>query len=322
MRVHRMISILLLIEAKGKVKAKELAEKLETSVRTIYRDVDALCEAGIPLTAGVGPNGGIQFIDGYTVGIKDLNGEDIISLYLNSMGIKSGKQSDMAMKVTNALLKLQKSLSYELSEDLNVIRRRFYVDDIPWWGEEPKLGNVDILIQAVWQSYKLKITYKKHMGEATQRDIRPYGIVVNEMNWYMIAYCEKSNDIRIFKCERIMECQCIFEKFTLPVKFSAEEYWKKSKQLFKSECLQREKYPVVIKINKQRLDILKSFQVYKIEEANNYIEATINMYKYESAKEDILKIIGYTEVISPAELRKYVEEELRNIIRRYNLSIF
>lgn len=321
MRVHRMISILLLIEAKGKVKAKELAEELETSVRTIYRDVDALCEAGIPLTTDVGPNGGIHFIEGYTVGIKDLNGEDIINLYLNSMGIKSGNKSDMAIKVNTALLKFQKNLSSELNDELNTIRKRFYVDDIPWWGEEFKLHNVDILMQAIWQSYKLKITYKKPTGEITQRDIRPYGIVVNEMNWYMIAYCEKSNDIRTFKCERITGCQCVDEKFTLPVNFSVEEYWKKSKQLFKSECFQKEKYLVNIKLDKQRSDVLKGLQVYKIEEANNYLEATINMYKYDFAKEDILKIIGYVEVLSPEELRSYVEEELCNIIRRYNLNI-
>lgn len=325
MRVHRMISILLLIEAKGKVKAKELAEKLETSVRTIYRDIDALCEAGIPLTTEIGPNGGIQFMEGYTVGIKELTEEDIKNLYLNSMGIKSGKQSDMAMKVNTALLKLQKSLSSELqhnlNDNLNTIRRRFYVDDIPWWGEERNLYNVDVLMQAVWQSNKLKITYKKPKGEITCRIIRPYGIVLNEMNWYMVAYCEQSNDVRTFKCERITECECIYEKFTLPVDFSIEEYWKSSKQLFQSECLQSETYPVVIKIDKHRSDILKNYQVYEVEETNNYLQATINLYKYDTAKEDILKIISFVEVLSPVELRSYVEEELLHMARRYHLNI-
>jgi predicted DNA-binding transcriptional regulator YafY len=321
MRVHRMISILLLIEAKGKVKAKELAEELETSVRTIYRDVDALCEAGIPLTTNTGPNGGIHFLEGYTVGIKNLNGEDIINLYLNGMGVKADKQSDMAMKVNSALLKFQKNMSTELNKDLNTVRKRFYVDDIPWWGEKRKLHNIDTIIQAVWQSKKLRITYKKHGGETTKRDIRPYGIVINEMNWYMIAYCEQSNDIRTFKCERITECQCQIEKFIVPENFSVEESWKKSKKLFISECSQSEKYPVTIRIDKHRVSVLKNYEIYEIKEDINYIEATINMFKYEFAKDDILEIIGYVEVLKPAELRNYVEEELSNILRKYNQGI-
>ncbi|GKX68511.1 helix-turn-helix transcriptional regulator [Inconstantimicrobium mannanitabidum] len=317
MRVHRMISILLLIESKGKVKAKELAEELETSVRTIYRDVDELCEAGIPLTTDTGPNGGIHFIEGYTVGIKNLHGEDIINLYLNGMGIKADRQSDMAMKVNTALLKLQKNLSSELNNDLNTIRKRFYVDDIPWWGEEHKLCNIDMILQGVWQSQKLRITYEKHRGEMTQRDISPYGIVVNEMNWYMIAYCEKGNDIRTFKCERITECQCLNEKFIIPVNFSVKEFWKKSKQSFISECSKSEKYPVVIRIDKHRTDILKNFEVYKIEEAENHMDVTVNMFKYEFAVNDVLGIIGYIEVLNPPELRSYVQQELINIMDRY-----
>ena len=321
MRVHRMISILLLIEAKGKIKAKELADELETSARTIYRDVDALCEAGIPLTTDTGPNGGIHFIEGYTVGIKNLNGEDIINLYLNGMGVKADKESDMAMKVNSALLKLQKNMSAELNRDLDTVRKKFYVDDIPWWGEKRKLHNIDAIMEAVWQSKKLRITYKKHGGEITKRDIRPYGIVINEMNWYMIAYCDKSNDIRTFKCERITECQCQIEKFNVPENFSAEEFWKESKKLFISECSQSEEYPVTIRIDKLRASILKNFEIYAIEEDINHIEATINMFKYEFAKYDILKIIGYVEVLKPAELRKYVEEELSNILRKYNRGI-
>lgn len=312
-----MISILLLIEAKGRVKARDLAEEFETSIRTIYRDIDTLCEAGIPLTADTGPNGGIYFAEGYGVNIKNMNGEDIINLYLNGMGIKADRQSDMAIKANNALLKLQKNLSSEQNKDIVTVRNRFYVDDIPWWGEEHKLYNIDILMQAVWQSRKLNITYKKHNGEMTQRVIRPYGIVVNDKNWYMIAYCEMSNDMRTFKCERIKESSCIIENFIIPENFSVEEFWKKNKKLFITGCSQNEKYPVVIKIDKSRGNILKNFEVYQLTESNGYLEVTINMFKYEFAKEDILEIISYVEVLEPPELRAYAEDKLYGILRRY-----
>jgi len=321
MRLHRMISILLLIESKGKVKAKELALELETSVRTIYRDIDALCEAGIPLTADSGPNGGIYFMEGYDVGIKNLQGEDIINLYLNGMGIKADRQSDMAMKLNNALLKLEKNIPHQLCDGINTIKRRFYVDDTPWWGEMHRLHNIDMLMQSVCRSRKLRIAYKKHKEELSFRNIRPYGIVVKEMNWYMIAYCEKSNGIRMFKCDRIIKCEYIDENFIIPEDFFIDEFWNRSSEAFINQCSQSEKYPVVIRIAKNRADILKSFEIYKIEETENYIDATINMFKYEFAVNDVLMIIGYAEVISPGELRSYVKGELCKIIIKYNSSI-
>lgn len=319
MRVHRMISILLLIESKGRMKAKDLAEELETSIRTIYRDIDTLCEAGIPLTTDTGPNGGIYLAEGYTVGIKNLNEQDIINLYLNGMGIKADQQSDMAVKVNTALLKLQKNLSSELNKDLVTVRNRFYVDDNPWWGKKHTLHNMDLLIQGVWQSQKLNITYAKHTGEKSDRIIRPYGIVVKEMDWYMIAYCEKSNSMRTFKCERIVKCSCLSVNFSVPGEFSVEEYWNKSKRLFINDCIQRENYPVAIRLEKRYRNILRNLEIYQQEEANGFIDVTINMHKYEYAIEDILEIIGYVEVLQPPELRTYTKEILDNIAKKYQV---
>ncbi len=318
MRVHRMISILLLIEAKGKIKAKELAEELETSARTIYRDVDALCEAGIPLTTDTGPNGGIHFIDGYTVGIKNLSGEEIINLYINSMGIKADRQSDMAVKVNSALLKLRNNLSSDLKKDLNKAQRRFYTDDVPWWGEKLELYNIDSIMEAVWQSKKLRITYEKHGGEITKRDIRPYGIVISEMNWYLIAYCEKSNEIRTFKCHRITECECQTERFIVPENFYVEEFWKENKKLFINRCSISEKYAVTLRIDKHQASVLKNLEIYEIKEDKNHIEAVVNMFTFEFAKRDIHEIIGYVEVIKPVELRNYAKEELNSILKKYS----
>jgi predicted DNA-binding transcriptional regulator YafY len=80
MRLQRLIAILLLIESRGHMKAKELAQALETSVRTIYRDIEALCEAGVPLVAMTGPNGGVSLMEGYQVAMNHLYSDDVINL--------------------------------------------------------------------------------------------------------------------------------------------------------------------------------------------------------------------------------------------------
>lgn len=108
MRLHRLIAILLLVESRGKMKANELAQALETSVRSIYRDIDVLAEAGIPLLSMSGPNGGISLMEGYTVNLKQLHGEDVINLYLTGMGIYSGGHSESGLKLKTTLLKLEK----------------------------------------------------------------------------------------------------------------------------------------------------------------------------------------------------------------------
>ncbi|OPJ62856.1 helix-turn-helix transcriptional regulator [Clostridium oryzae] len=318
MRLHRMISILLLVEAKGKVKAKELAAELEISVRTVYRDIDSLCEAGVPLTTDTGPNGGIHFVEGYRVGIKNMQPDEIINLYLGGMGVKADKKSDMAMKVNTALLKLQKNLSPGINENLNKIKKRFYVDDTPWWGEKRSLGNIDILLQSLWQNTKLSITYTKHNGEVSNRNIMPYGIVVKQADWYLVAYCEMNKDIRTFKCERITACKTLDDDFIFPTNFSVEEFWKRNHKQFVNECKEKEQYPVTIRLGKCFEDKLDNFQVYKVEKKDECIEAIVNMHKYEFAIGEVLDIIGCAEILAPVELRDFVKKRLQIMLKKYD----
>ncbi len=317
MKVHRLISVLLLMESRRTMKAEELASRLEISTRTVYRDIEALCEAGIPLTTTTGPNGGIHLMEGYSSGISNLHEDDIVSLYLSGMGIQPDRQSDMAIKLNNTLLKLQKSLSHTQINDINKIKRKFYFDETPWWGQSKRLSNVDTLIHSIIQAKTLRIAYQKYTGELSYRKIYPYGVVVKRMDWYLIAYCEKNKDIRAFKCERIIDYKILDEGFIVPEDFYIEDYWKKSQRTFKNLCAEKENYPVRIKLHKDRAEVLSDLEVFEIKEEGDYIIATINMYKYECAVTDVMKIIGYAEIINPTELRAIVEKELENIIMKY-----
>ncbi|MBK1813151.1 WYL domain-containing protein [Clostridium sp. YIM B02505] len=317
MRVHRLISILLLIESQGMIKAREIADKLEISLRTVYRDIDSLCEAGIPLATTPGPNGGIYLMEGYSGGIDYLQEEEIINIYINSIGIIPDKQSDMAMKLNNALMKLQKRLPPNQVSELNKVKKRFHFDDTLWWGESHGLKYIDIIIYAVLQSKRLEITYTKYNGVTSTRRIHPYGIVVKRMDWYLIGYCEKNKNIRTFKCERIIDSKVLNESFELPDDFVIEEYWRDSESMFKNSCVQKEKYPVVIKLEKNKGHLLEELEVLEINVDKDYIIATINMYKYQFAVDDIMKIVRYVEIIRPIELRTFVESELNRILMKY-----
>ncbi len=317
MRVHRLISILLLIESNGIMKARDIAAKLEISLRTVYRDIDSLCEAGIPLATTPGPNGGIYLMEGYSGGIDFLQEEDIINLYINSLGIIPDKHSDMSMKLNNTLMKLQKNFSPNQITELHKVKKRFHFDDTLWWGKRPGMNDIDRMIYAVLQSKCLEITYSKYNDVTSIRIIHPYGIVVKRMDWYLVGYCEKNKMIRSFKCDRILESKVLNESFEVPEDFSIENYWSTAQAKFKA-LKQEETYPVVIKLAKSKTDLLANLDVLAIKAEEDFLFATINLHKYQFAIDEIMKLVRYVEVMEPIELRTIIESELNRIILNYS----
>lgn len=317
LRVHRLISILLLIESRGSIKASELASNLEVSVRTIYRDIDTLCEAGVPLRTTTGPKGGVQLMDGYSTGIKNLHEEDFINLYLSGIGIQPVKESDMSIKLNNTLLKLQKNVPIELSNNFEILRNRFHFDESPWWGSNIKLTNIDTLLLSVFKSEILTITYKKASGSSSVRRIHPYGIVVKRLDWYLVAYCEKSKDIKTFKCERIVDVEVSNGDFFISDSFSLNDYWNRSQQEFFQKCGDNERYPVQIKIQKEHVQLLSEFEVINMVEEETQLTITINLYDYTHALRVLLKNIASVEVIRPLVLRESIEHTLKHILQKY-----
>lgn len=318
MRLHRLISILLSIENKGRITAKELSRQLETSVRTIYRDIDTLCEAGIPIVSEPGVNGGISLAEGYQVGIRKFQKEDMIYLYLNGMGVKADRKSDIALRSDSSLLKLKKLLSKEDATSFNTIVNKFYVDDSPWWGAQSSLNNVDTIIKSLWQSNKLSINYHKLDGTVSERIVRPYGIAVKNSDWYLAAYCEKSSSIRTFKCERITECNILPESFIIPGTFSLKDYFLENVLKFRSERNEQEQYPVTVRLPKKKAYLLKDLQVYSSAETGESVKAVINMYSPECAINDFWSLIcAGAEVISPVETREAVKDRLTQLLGEY-----
>ncbi len=317
MRLHRLIAIILLIESRGTVKAKELADALETSVRTVYRDIDILCESGIPITAATGPNGGIGFVEGYHINIGKLHCDDVINLFLCGIGIRPDEQSESSLRLKNALLKLEDSLPAQYVPDIKIAKERFFFDPTPWWEERTPVYNLDIIRRSVWQSKKLKIFYLKVNGESAWRVIHPYGLVVKTMDWYMVGYCESSGEIRTFRCDRMTVAQIVDEAFSYPEDFHLESYWTQSSNEFKETCREKEYYPVEIRLNVKNAALLKNYEVIDKRADGEIIYTTINLYSFEIAKLKVPDMIGRSEIITPFELRCHVKGLFNEIIKLY-----
>lgn len=242
MRLHRLIAILLLLESRGQLKARELASALDTSERTIHRDIATLCEASIPIEAIAGPAGGFRLVEGYTNHLPQLPHDEAIGLFLRGIGMHPHEQSEAHQDLRRALGRLEERLPAHFRPDVRIATKRFYFDPTPWWPDIPISIYLDTLRQAVWHSRKVVIEYEKTSREITTRTVRPYGLVVKMMQWYLVAFCEERQAMRTFNVWRIIGANLLNETFTLPDDFSLEAYWNARTQAFTSEVSERERH--------------------------------------------------------------------------------
>ncbi|MEN6614212.1 MAG: WYL domain-containing protein [Armatimonadota bacterium] len=221
-----MIAILTLLESRGRMKARELASALEISVRSIHRDIDTLCESGIPIASVAGPCGGFELMSGYAGRLNHLAHDEAVNLFFSGIGIHPQQHTDAHSSLMRALAKLECSLPEQYKSDISAVRQRFHFDPTNWWDDLVVPSSLGVLRQSVLQSRKLNITYRKVNGDISTRVVRPYGMVVKVMSWYLVGYCEIRRQIRTFKCDRIENAAMLDEQFTIPSDFSLASHWK------------------------------------------------------------------------------------------------
>lgn len=241
MRLHRLLAILLLLESRRQLKARELAAALETSERTIHRDIDTLCEAGLPIQAIAGRAGGFRLMEGYTSHLPVLPREEAIGLFLRGIGMSPAEQAEAHGDLRLALRRLEERLPAHFRPDVRIATKRFYFDPTPWWEDTPVSYHLDTLRQAVWHSRKVSIEYEDAARQATSRTVRPYGLVVKMMQWYLVGFCELRGAVRTFNVWRIENAVLLEESFELPDDFSLEGYWQAHARTFASEVSARER---------------------------------------------------------------------------------
>jgi predicted DNA-binding transcriptional regulator YafY len=235
MKIHRLLTMLLLLESRGTIKARELAVILEVSPRTVYRDADVLAESGIPVRAATGPDGGISLMEGYTAGFGSLRGDDLVNLFLGGMGIPPGADVDTVHRLTETLEILKRSVPAGYRGDLEKAESLFHFDPEPWWHPRPVLTGFDRIRQALWNSRAIEVVYRKHDGSESRRVLHPLGLVVKQMSWYLAAWCESRGEIRVFRCERFTSVSPPGEPFERPEGFDLAGFWKRHNETFREK---------------------------------------------------------------------------------------
>ncbi|MBM9502478.1 YafY family transcriptional regulator [Leptospira sp. 201903071] len=316
MRADRLLSILLQLQAKGRISSKDLARKLEVSERTIHRDMEALGASGVPVFAERGSKGGWELSEGYRTNLTGMKKEEIFSMILTS---STRIASDLGRKkeFDSAFMKFMASLPPAYQEEAEMIRQRIHIDGAGWGNWKEEFPFLPLLQEAVWQNRKVILRYKSD-EVSKKRIVLPLGLVAKGKVWYLIAKYGK--EFRTFRISRILEAQ-LGEPFERPKKFDLEKYWQESTQAFFSKI---PTYSVSIKIKSEVLDRLKSFTYNCILEYptidDNWIEAKVNFETKEWALQHILGLGNSAIVLEPKELKEAITASAENILKSYLTS--
>lgn len=225
---------------------------------------------------------------------------------------------DRLIYILLSLEKEKKITAKRLAEEIQEIVNRFVVDQSPWWGQEQTMPQMDLILQAVFQLHKLEITYHKMNLEVSTRTIRPYGIVIKEMIWYLVGYCEDSFAIRMFRCDRITDCNLINDTFVYPKNFELKNYFQEALQGIKEKCALEEQYFATMIVNEKAFRYLKGMEYSILSHEENQWKICVNLYGFENALNDYWNILMNATSINPVELKQAICEKLTAQLNHLN----
>ncbi len=196
MKLDRLLTMTMILVNRKKVKAQELADLLDVSIRTIYRDVETLSFAGIPVVSQQGANGGISLIDGYRVDKQVLTKDELASL---SVAIKSVLTSYEDPHAEAVLEKLAGVADDKVRQSVDQV----FIDLSPWGQNEMLKEQLTLLKKAIDVRHCVSFSYSTSEGRQTNRRIEPHTLVQKGRMWYVYGYCRLRNTFRLFKISRM-----------------------------------------------------------------------------------------------------------------------
>jgi predicted DNA-binding transcriptional regulator YafY len=225
MRASRLITVLLLLQARGRMTARQLADELEVSVRTVYRDVEELSASGIPVYADRGTHGGFQLVEGYRTRLTGLTPAEAEALFLSGYPGPAA-QLGLGTVLAAAQLKVLAALPPELRGRAARLRQRFHLDAPGWFQEPDVTPHLQQIAEAVWADRRLRMRYRRgDDGQVVDRDVDPVGLVLKAGTWYLVA--RRDGVMRTYRVSRIDDL-AMLDKFDRPDDFDLGDYWEHS----------------------------------------------------------------------------------------------
>lgn len=211
MKVDRLVSIIMILLDKERIGAQELADMFEVSPRTIYRDIDTINMAGIPVRSTSGVGGGFEIMQKYKINKKVFSTADLSAILMGLSGLSNVIRGD---ELVNALAKVKSFIPADRAKDIELKANQIYIDLSPWMGNRNIQPCLESIKTALQESRLLSFEYADRYGNKTSRTAEPYQLVLKSSHWYLQGYCHKRYDYRLFKLSRMSSLQMQEETFT------------------------------------------------------------------------------------------------------------
>lgn len=323
MRAARLISLVLLLQAREVMTAAELARELGVSERTVYRDMVALSEAGVPVYADQGRHGGYRLVGGYRTRLTGLSPAEAEALFLAGLPGPAGELG-LADAVANARLKVLAALPAPLREATVRTGRRFHLD-VPGWfdGAEPPPHLADIAA-ATWQDRRLRVRYRRGwpVGEEVTRELDPYGVVLKAGAWYLVARI--GDDYRTYRVDRVVAVTPTDDSFERDEGFDLAGFWAEHVARFVRSLLAEE---VTVRISPTgRTTLARVAEPPALEaaeaamgepDASGWATTRLPVESLAVAYDVLLQLGPEVEVLGPPELRTRMADAAAGMGRLY-----
>jgi len=310
MRASRLLSILLLLQTRGRMSAQALAAEVEASVRTVFRDVDQLSAAGVPIWSERGRNGGFQLQDGWRTKLTGLTTDEASAIFLAGL---PGPAAELGLgeAMTSAQLKLLAALPADWQASAQRVGSRFHLDPVDWFRSAEPVEHLRTVAEAVWQERRLAIRYKS-WTRVSDREVDPLGLVLKAGSWYLVAGSD--GEPRTFRLAGIQKLAMLEKGFARPRGFDLARFWSDSTQRFEAGVYRSE---ARLRVSPQGLRRLKALGpavaaaaigTASQPEADGWQQVTIPIESADDAARELLRLGAEGEVLAPPELRRQMRD--------------
>lgn len=309
MRIDRMLAIVVILLNRRRIKARDLAERFEVSLRTIYRDIDAINLAGIPVISNQGVDGGYEIPDNYKLNKQYLSPSDMRSILLALKGVNAALDDT---ELATVFEKIQSLLPDTTVRGIHDGEQTVVFDTVGWDNSDRPAKKIQMIYEAIKSSHVIELTYINGQGGQTVRAVEPMTLFQKGFAWYLLAHCRKRNELRIFKLPRIKALQNLNRTFVRrPGNF---------RQVFEKWEPQSSKKTIVLKFS---LEVRHIVEEYFEPASITHHDDTSIIVKAVLIPGDWLvgMILSYgdrVEVLSPESFRTDIRKKIEKMAAIYN----
>ncbi|WP_327004792.1 YafY family transcriptional regulator [Dactylosporangium sp. NBC_01737] len=326
MRAGRLVSVILLLQARGRMTAEALAAELEVSVRTVYRDIEALHGAGVPLHGEPGHDGGYRLLPGYRTQLTGLTGDEAAALTL-SMLPAAAADLGLGAAAAGAATKLRAALSDDLRARADHVQGRLHIDLPNWYAEQHDQPLLVPVADAVWRQHRLRVVYRrwKEPQEVT-RTLDPFGLVLKGGRWYVVARTD--GQVRTYKVANLLSAVTTGERFDRPDGFDLAAHWRRYLDDFADR---RHTGTATVRLSGEGMRRLPDLCPPAVARAvlatagppgaDGWVEVAWPIESLTHTHSELLRFGADLEVLAPPELRARVAATAASLAARYGSRI-